>query len=152
VRLKLESEQTSGSFKIRGAVNKLLALTDDELQRGIVTASTGNHALAVTHALAVLERCLRMPAEIYLPSTVAAAKLELLRTLKAPIRVTEEVDCIGSEMAAIKAAADTGAVYISPYNDLHVSQYAWLTVSDAIVTTITLARRLSLARAPLGWR
>ena len=50
---KLESEQVTGSFKARGALNKILSLSDDALSKGIVTASTGNHALAVTNAIKI---------------------------------------------------------------------------------------------------
>src|SRR6185437_15521878 len=54
VYLKLESGQVSGSFKARGAFSKLLSLSPSERTAGVVTASTGNHALATAHALAAL--------------------------------------------------------------------------------------------------
>ena len=50
---KLESEQVTGSFKARGAVNKLLSLSGAQLAAGVVTCSTGNHALAFVHATLV---------------------------------------------------------------------------------------------------
>ena len=51
VYLKLENIQISGSFKLRGAMNKILSLNKNELKRGIVTASTGNHGAAVAYTL-----------------------------------------------------------------------------------------------------
>ncbi|HET8622668.1 MAG TPA: pyridoxal-phosphate dependent enzyme, partial [Gemmatimonadales bacterium] len=63
VYLKLETAQVTGSFKPRGAFNKLLALTPAERAAGIVAASTGNHALATAHALNVLG----IGGEIFLP-------------------------------------------------------------------------------------
>lgn len=120
VFLKLESEQVTGSFKARGAVNKLLSLTDDERRRGVVTASTGNHALAVAYALRTLPGAASIPARIYLPRTVAPVKLTTLREHGAPVHVVDVDDCIGSELAALADATATGSVYISPYNDRQV--------------------------------
>ena len=52
---KLENRQVIGSFKIRGALNKLLSLTDDARKAGVVTASTGNHGAAVAYGLDLLK-------------------------------------------------------------------------------------------------
>ncbi|MFW9958593.1 MAG: pyridoxal-phosphate dependent enzyme, partial [Candidatus Odinarchaeota archaeon] len=50
VFLKLENEQISGSFKVRGALNRMMTLTKEEIARGVITASTGNHGLGVAFA------------------------------------------------------------------------------------------------------
>ncbi|MFX1607260.1 MAG: pyridoxal-phosphate dependent enzyme, partial [Promethearchaeota archaeon] len=50
VFLKLESEQITGSFKVRGALNRLMTLSRDEAKRGVITASTGNHGLGTAYA------------------------------------------------------------------------------------------------------
>ena len=71
VYLKLENRQHTGSFKLRGATNKLLNLSAEERARGVVTASTGNHALAVARAAAQLD----VGATIFLPGrTLLPAK------------------------------------------------------------------------------
>ena len=82
VLLKLESLQVTGSFKARGALNKLLSLSAAERAAGIVTASTGNHALAVVHAL----QQLGIGGEIFLPVTVSPSKLNALESRAAKLK------------------------------------------------------------------
>ena len=118
--LKLESEQVTGSFKARGAVNKLLFLSDDELKKGVVTASTGNHGRAVAYALSTIPRCASVSGKIYVPSSVAPNKLAALKTLGADVVVCESGDCVAAEAAAREEAVRTGATFISPYNDLQI--------------------------------
>jgi threonine dehydratase len=112
VLLKLESAQVSGSFKARGAFNKLLSLTAAERTAGIVTASTGNHALATAHALATLG----LEGEIFLPATASANKVDALRARGAHLRLVD-ADPGAVEVAARAHAGETGRVYVSPYND-----------------------------------
>jgi threonine dehydratase len=112
VLLKLESAQVSGSFKARGAFNKLLSLTTAERAAGIVTASTGNHALATAHALATLG----LEGEIFLPTTASAVKVDALRARGARLRLVD-ADPGAVEVAARAHAGETGRVYVSPYND-----------------------------------
>jgi threonine dehydratase len=112
VLLKLESAQVSGSFKARGAFNKLLALSPAERAAGIVTASTGNHALATVHALSVLG----LRGEIFLPAAASATKVEALRARGAQLRFIDG-DPGMAEVAARAFAGETGRVYVSPYND-----------------------------------
>jgi threonine dehydratase len=113
--LKLESAQVSGSFKARGAFNKLLSLTAAERAAGIVTASTGNHGLATAHAL----RALDLQGEIFLPATASPVKVEALRARGARLRLIED-DPGAVEVVARAYAAETGRVYVSPYNDPEV--------------------------------
>ena len=115
VRLKLECVQVTGSFKPRGALNRLLALSETKRARGVVAASTGNHGLAVAHALALLN----IAGEIFLPSTVSPAKLDALRARGARVRLVEDDPGV-VETVARGDAERTGRVYVSPYNDRYV--------------------------------
>ena len=85
--LKLECLQVTGSFKARGASNKLLTLDDEARGRGLVTASGGNHGLAVAYAAASAG----VPAAIFVPESTSAAKVEKLRQWGAEVTVTGKV-------------------------------------------------------------
>lgn len=112
VYLKLENLQVTGSFKARGAFNRYLGLTPEERSRPVVTASSGNHAAAVAYALKELGG----QAIIYLPETVARAKVEALEPYGAELRFVG-TDSVEGELAAKRTAAEEGLVYISPYSD-----------------------------------
>ena len=71
---KLENWQKTGSFKIRGALNKLLSMTEEERQQGVVTASAGNHGLGVAFASDLLD----VAAKIVVPETASPAKIKAL--------------------------------------------------------------------------
>ena len=115
VHLKLECVQVTGSFKARGALNKLLSLGAAERARGVVAASTGNHGLAVAHALALLG----IAGEIFLPASVSPAKLEGLRARGARVRLVDDDPGV-VETVARQDADRTGRIYVSPYNDQQV--------------------------------
>lgn len=115
VHLKLESAQVTGSFKARGALNKLLSLSAPERARGVVAASTGNHGLAVAHATALLG----VAGEIFLPAAVSPAKLEGLRVRGARVRLVDEDPGV-VETVARRDAEAAGRIYVSPYNDAQV--------------------------------
>ncbi|MGQ0664072.1 MAG: threonine ammonia-lyase [Pseudomonadota bacterium] len=110
--LKLESLQVTGSFKPRGAINKLLSLPRAEAARGIVTASGGNHGLGVAYAGAVA----KVPAIIYLPENVPAAKVAKLQSWGARVVIEGEV-WDDSNRAALAAAAREGFAYFHPFAD-----------------------------------
>ena len=112
VFLKLECLQHTRSFKVRGALNKLLSLTEKEKERGIVTASTGNHGMAVTFGL----QQTKIQGTIYLPENASPRKIELLKRYGAAIEFFG-IDSVYTEIYARKQAADRGQVFISPYND-----------------------------------
>lgn len=116
VWLKCENLQHTGSFKLRGACNKILTLSPDDLARGVVTASTGNHGRGVAHALEVVGA----RGTIYLPTIVSAGKLEALRRYPSVALELYSPDSDETEMHARKVAEESGRVYISPYNDLDV--------------------------------
>ena len=112
VLLKLENRQHTGSFKLRGAANKLYSLSAEERAHGVITASSGNHGLAVAHAAAKLD----VPATIYLPQDASRRKLEKLRAFPVNLSLVPG-DALAAEISARRAAATRGQPYISPYND-----------------------------------
>jgi threonine dehydratase len=112
---KLENRQRSGSFKARGAMNKLLSVPREMLARGIVAASTGNHGAAVAFAAQQLgERAI-----VFVPHTTPSSKLSAIAGYGAEIRLAGD-DCIEAEADARRHSAAEGALYISPYNDPQV--------------------------------
>jgi threonine dehydratase len=76
VWLKLDSMQRTSSFKFRGAVNKILSLDEADLDKGIISASTGNFALAIAEAVRIRNR----RATIYVAEDIDSTRLQLLRT------------------------------------------------------------------------
>jgi threonine dehydratase len=112
---KLEYLQHTGSFKVRGALNKLLTLTPEQRTQGIVTASSGNHGAAVAYGL----RLLGARGLIVVPEHASPAKVELIRRLGAEVRHYGD-DALLSEEYARDYALQQGLVYISPYNDPQV--------------------------------
>ncbi|HKH46902.1 MAG TPA: threonine/serine dehydratase [Thermoanaerobaculia bacterium] len=110
--LKLELLQVTGSFKARGATNKVLTLAPEELGRGLVTASGGNHGLGVAYA----GHLAGAPVTIYLPSNVPPAKAEKLESWGARViwegSVWDEAD-----LAARETARATGARYVHAFAD-----------------------------------
>jgi threonine dehydratase len=115
VLLKCENLQHTGSFKARGALNKVLALTNAEIARGVVTASTGNHGAAVAWAL----RTVGAQATVYVPETASATKLAAIERYGSIIR-RHGRDSGDTEVFARSEAERTGATFISPYNDPEV--------------------------------
>ncbi len=113
--LKLENFQLTGSFKLRGAMNKILSLSPGVREKGVVTASSGNHG----HAFAYLADKFGFPGIIYLPETTDPGKIESLRMYGAEIRIQGD-DCVRAESAGRAAAAEQGLAYVPPYNDPQV--------------------------------
>ena len=112
VFLKLENHQLTGSFKIRGALNKLLSLREQSDSSRFVTASSGNHALAVVSAA----RLAGMEGTIFLARDVAPGKLKSLQDQGAQLRIVAG-QCGDAERAARQEAQQSQVPYISPYND-----------------------------------
>jgi threonine dehydratase len=110
--LKLESLQVTGSFKARGAINAVLTLPVERLQRGIVTASGGNHGLAVAYA----GWAAGVPATVFLPRSVAADKLAKLASWGARVVVAGEA-WDDSNRAALQHAEAENLAYIPPFAD-----------------------------------
>lgn len=113
--LKLECLQVTGSFKARGATNKLLTLDAEARGRGLVTASGGNHGLAVAYAAASA----RVPAVIFVPESTPAAKVEKLRQWGAEVTVAGQV-WDESQEAALEAQKARNLTYVHPFADPEV--------------------------------
>src|SRR5262245_11045680 len=111
----MEHLQITGSFKLRGAMNKLLSLSPEERSRGIVTASSGNHGAAVAYGL----RELGIPGVIFVPENASPAKVANIRAYGAEVR-THATDSGLTEIFARRYALDHDRVYVSPYNDPEV--------------------------------
>jgi threonine dehydratase len=119
VWLKLESEQVTGSFKARGATAAVFAHREQAHDKGVITASTGNHGKGVLHAC----KTAGIPMDrvsVFVPKNISDSKLAALRTSGATIAVQETNNCEVTETLARAAASHSGALFVSPYNDLDV--------------------------------
>jgi len=112
VWLKLDSMQRTSSFKFRGAINKILTLTEAELDQGVVSASTGNYALAVAEAMRLRKR----RATIYVAEDLAPARLALLRAHGLDLVIFGKGGW-EAEKEARRVAEEEDKIYVSPYND-----------------------------------
>jgi len=113
VWLKLENRQFTGSFKIRGALHKLILLDDEKLRKGVVTASAGNHGLGVAFAAQALGLA---NVTIFVPQTAPAAKVTKLARFPIILNQTGQT-YEDAHQAAEHFAIQTGATYISAYDD-----------------------------------
>lgn len=115
VLLKLENLQSTGSFKVRGATNRLLLMSADERKRGVITVSSGNHGKAVARAAGILG----IPATIFLSDQTPTNKVETLRRSGATVIIAGS-----SYDEAEKAAADYeqshNLVHIPSFDDLRI--------------------------------
>lgn len=115
VWLKLENQQLTSSYKIRGALNKLFQISDEVKERGVVTASSGNHAQGVGYAAHVLG----FDATIVVPRNTPKTKLEAIKQYEVELIVHGE-DIIEAERLAQKIEQEKGQIYVSSYNDLDI--------------------------------
>jgi len=112
VWLKFENLQFTGAFKERGALNKLLQLTDEERARGVIAASAGNHAQAVAYHA----RRLGIPATIVMPSTTPAIKVGQTAGHGARV-VLKGAMYDDAHARACELAAEEGLVFVHPFDD-----------------------------------
>ena len=110
--LKGEHLQRTGSFKMGGAMNKLLCLTRQQREQGIVAASSGNHGIATTQAA----RVAGLEATIYLPESVSPKKHAKMKRLGAKT-VLVPGNGLEAEVVGRAAAERDGKVFVSPYSD-----------------------------------
>jgi len=115
VYLKCENLQQTGAFKARGALNKLIGLSVTERERGVVTASSGNHGAAIAYGL----NKLKINGKIFVPENVSSAKLDNIRNYTKAVELYG-TDCVETELHALAYAKQHGMVYVSPYNDAEV--------------------------------
>ena len=110
--LKCEHRQRTGSFKMRGAMNKVLCLNADERSQGIITASSGNHGMATAEAA----RIVGVDVTIYLPDTVSEQKIDTMKAFGATTTLVAG-NAVAAEQAARVAAEQQRKTYVSPYAD-----------------------------------
>jgi threonine dehydratase len=127
---KLEQLQATGSFKLRGATNKLMSLDRASAAAGVVTSSTGNHGIGVAAAA----QRLAIDAEVFLSGQVAETKRAKIAAFGARLHQAGDSP-LEAELAARDAAQRSGRTYVSPYNDPHV-------VAGQGTVAVELARQL----------
>lgn len=110
--LKCEHLQPTGSFKIRGATNKVRLLGEGARRAGVFTASTGNHGQAVARAGAEAG----VPVTVFVAASAARPKMEAIRALGANLSVVAGPP-LEAELQARRRATEEGKTYVSPYND-----------------------------------
>lgn len=137
--VKLENMQNIGAFKIRGAMNATLLLSKEEINRGFITASSGNHGRALAYAAKVLNT----KALILLPNTVSRAKLEGIKALGAQTKLVEPQKRIE---IAMEMAEKEGLTFIHPFNDENVI-YGQGSLGLEIVEQFPLVKRILI---PMG--
>ena len=115
VFFKLENLQSTGSFKLRGASNKILSLSPAEAAQGVIAASNGNHGLGVAAAA----KAAGIAAEVYVSNHVSPSKARRIQEYSAHVKHVGN-DPLEAELAARAAASQQGKVFISPYNDVQV--------------------------------
>jgi threonine dehydratase len=109
VFLKRECEQTTGSFKLRGATNVIAALTPEERARGVVTASAGNHGLG----LATAAKAAGIRAEVFVPASAPMIKREKILATGSRVNASAPNYDV-AESVARTHAVDTGMTFVSP--------------------------------------
>ena len=115
VYFKMENLQHTGSFKARGAMNKLLSLPPEARAQGVVTASTGNHGAAVAFSL----KKLQATGLVFVPENASPTKVQAIERLGAEVRHFG-ADPALTESHAREYASQNGLTYVPPYNDWQV--------------------------------
>ncbi len=113
--LKLENRQHTGSFKYRGALNRLLTLDEARQKAGVVVASSGNHGAAVARAMQEVG----VTGIVFVPEKVSSVKLDAIRQYGAAVELYGS-DGLDTELHARDYAETHGMFYLSPYNDPEV--------------------------------
>ncbi len=112
IYLKLENFQKTGSFKVRGALNKILNINSE---KKVVAASSGNHGAAVSYALSKKN----MIGIIYVPKNVKKSKVKNIESYGSKVVKFGE-DCLDAENEAIRLSKENNLTFISPYNDYDI--------------------------------
>ncbi|MED3564249.1 threonine/serine dehydratase [Bacillus xiapuensis] len=111
IHLKLENLQITGSFKARGALNKLLTMEKNQRERGVIAPSAGNHGIGLAYAASQLN----VPAFVYLPFDADESKVKALEGYGASITYFDSIE--EARLSALKAAKETGYTFLSAYNN-----------------------------------
>ena len=112
IYFKLENFQKTGSFKVRGALNKILNIKSEEK---VVAASSGNHGAAVSYALFQKN----MTGIIYVPKNVKKSKVKIIESYGSKV-VKFGDDCLDAENEAIRLSKKNNLTFVSPYNDYDI--------------------------------
>jgi threonine dehydratase len=115
ILLKLENLQPTGAFKLRGATNKILSLSDEERARGVITVSSGNHGRAVAYVASLQN----IRATICLPKTVPENKRAAIRELGADVRVVGD-DYDAAMDYADQLQAESNMTMVQAFDDLDI--------------------------------
>jgi threonine dehydratase len=134
VWLKFECFQTTGSFKLRGALNAVLLLTDEARQSGVLTASAGNHGLGVARAASLFG----VPATVVVPETASLAKVDALRHSGAQL-ILSGATYDDAELEGRRLSHERGLWFISAYNDSAVVTGGG-TIALEVLETLPTAR------------
>ncbi|MBD9275441.1 threonine/serine dehydratase, partial [Clostridium sp.] len=116
VYLKPENMQYTGAYKVRGAFYKISTLSDEEKQRGLITASAGNHAQGVAYAA----KLAGIPATIVMPTPTPLIKINRTKGYGAEVVLAGDVFDEACEYA-YKLAEERGLTFVHPFNDLAVA-------------------------------
>ena len=116
VYLKLENQQITNSFKVRGAMNKLLSLTPEEKKKGVLAVSTGNHA----QAIGVAAEHLKIPAKIIIPENTPENKIEKIKKYDVTLEIYQG-DYDEAELYTRELSKSTESIFISGYNDNYIA-------------------------------
>ena len=145
VLIKPETLQRAGSFKFRGAYNRLVQLSPDERRRGVVAFSSGNHAQGV----ALAAKLLGMPAVIVMPADAPATKLAATRDYGAEVRLYDRLT-ESREAIAAEIAAGRGAVVVPAFDDPHIVAGQGTVGLEMVRQAAGLGAALDLLLAPAG--
>ncbi len=115
IYLKLENQQVTGSFKIRGVLNKLLSLSEEELEKGCLCASSGNHGIALAYA----SKLVGTKAKIVVPEGTPTTKIRKLKRYGGEVTVEGET-YDDAEKKAKEIEERENLTFVSSYNDLKV--------------------------------
>jgi len=115
ISLKLENLQPTGAFKLRGATNKILSLSDEERARGVITVSSGNHGRAVSYVASLKN----VQATICVPKTVPENKRSAIRALGADLEVVGE-DYDAAMEYANQLQAESNMTMVPAFDDLKI--------------------------------
>ncbi len=113
--LKCENKQKTGAFKLRGAYNKLVNLSEEDKKKGVIASSAGNHAQGVAYA----STAFGVKSTIVMPATAPKAKVEATKGYGAEVIQAGQVydECYAK---AVEVQKETGATFVHPYNDVDV--------------------------------
>ena len=112
VLFKCEHLQPTGSFKVRGATNRIRLLAEEARRTGVITASTGNHGQAVARAGALAG----VPVTVFVAASTVRSKVDAIRRLGATLAIIDG-NPLDAELAARRSATEQGKTYVAPYND-----------------------------------